>query len=207
MNQAAVSWHKKDPQTAITLYEKALPFLSPDDYLLNMFLGFNYIFAGNEKRGREILQKIRGVLPDTAVSGDTVIEDFLSGYADADALLAIFSEVDETRASILEKQKKLEEVTKKHPKFRQGFFHLAVTWLQLGREKEALPILEKYIQMHPNDATVNYYLSAIHFQRRNFNQSWKYLKAAEILVKARDHAPKALKDLRAQIQKTCPEPI
>ena len=205
MNQAAVSWHKKDPETAISLYEKARPFLQ-DDYLLNMFLGFNYLFAGQEKEGRQLLQKIKGVIPDSAISGDTVAEDYLAGYADAEALQAIFSEVDETRDSILAKQKKLEEITAKFPKFRQGVFHLAITWLQLGREKEALPLLEKYIQMHPKDATVNYYIAAIQFQRRNFNQAWKYLRAAEILVQAREHDPKALKDLRLELQRNCPEP-
>ena len=40
MNQAAVSWHKNDPETAVRLYEKARTFMG-DDYLLNMFLGFN----------------------------------------------------------------------------------------------------------------------------------------------------------------------
>lgn len=206
MNQAAVSWHKKDPQTAIALYEKARPFL-PNDFLLNMFLGFNYLFVGREEEGRALLEKVRGFLPDHLVSKDTVSEDYLAGLASPDAIEAIFSEVNENRSSILEKQKKLEEVVAKHPNFRQGVFHLATTWLQLGREKEALPILEKYIGMHPQDATVNYYLSAINFQRKNYNQAWKYLRAAESLVQARDHKPKALKELRQGLLRTCPEPI
>jgi len=206
MNQAAVSWHNKDPQTAIVLYEKAKPFL-PNDFLLNMFLGFNYLFAGREEEGRALLEQVQGIIPDHMISGDTVAEDYLAGLASPEAIQAIFAEVNETRDSIMEKQKKLEEVVVNHPNFRQGVFHLATTWLQLGREKEALPILEKYIQMHPQDATVNYYLSAIHFQRKNFNQAWKYLRAAETLVHAKDHKPRALKELRQGLLRTCPEPI
>ncbi len=206
MNQAAVSWHKKDPQTAVQLYEKAKPFLGDDDYLLNMFLGFNYLFVGKEKEGRDLLKKIRGIVPDHAITGDTVSEDYLAGLTDPEAILSMFSEVDETRNSILEKQKKLEGVVTKYPQFRQGLFHLATTWLQLGREKEALPLLEKYIQMHPRDPTVNYYLSAIHFQRHNFNQAWKYLRESEKLVQAKDHSPRALKELRREIERVCPEP-
>ncbi len=206
MNQAAVSWHKKDPQTAVRLYEKARPFLG-DDYLLNMFLGFNYLFVGNEKEGRELLSKVRGIVPDHAVSGDTVSEDYLAGLTDPEAILSLFAEVDESRNSILVKQKKLEEVAVKYPRFRQGLFHLATTWLQLGREKEALPILEKYIQMHPADPTVNYYLSAIHFQRHNYNQAWNYLRKSEKLVQAKEHFPRALKELRREIERVCPEPL
>jgi len=205
MNQAAVSWHTKDPQTAVVLYEKARPFLG-DDYLLNMFLGFNYLFVGKEKEARELLEKIQGEVPDHAISGDTISEDYLAGLTDAEAILSMFSEVDETRNSIVQKQKKLEVVVAKYPQFRQGLFHLATTWLQLGREKEALPLLEKYIQMHPNDPTVNYYLSAIHYQRHNFNQAWKYLRASEKLVEAKEHRPRALKELRQELQRVCPEP-
>lgn len=206
MNQAAVSWHKGDPQNAITLYEKARSFLSPDDFLLNLFLGFNYLFIGREKEGRALLKKVQNVTPDYAVTGDTISKDYLSGFADSDAIQAVFSEVDENRNSILEKQQKLQAVVEKFPRFRQGLFHLAVTWLQLGREKEALPLLERYCQLDPHDPTVNYYLSAIHYQRHNFLEAWKHLLAAEQIVSAKDHHPKALKDLREALQHVCPEP-
>lgn len=205
MNQAAVSWQRDDPKKAIALYEKAAPFLE-NDYLLHMFLGFNYLFVGDEKQGKTLLKKIKGKIPDHAISSDTVIEDYLSGHASPEAIRAIYSEVNEKRTSILEKQEKLQAIVQKHPKFRQGVFHLATTWLQLGREKEALPLLEKYIQMNPKDATVNYYLAAIHFQRRNFNQAWRFLKAAEGVVFAKDHEPRALKELKLALLRACPEP-
>ncbi len=204
MNQAAVSWHKKDPTTAVTLYEKARPFLG-NDYLLNMFLGFNYLFVGREKEGRALLEQVKGVIPSHAIVADTVSEDYLAGLTDPEAIQAVYSEVDETKSSIVEKQKKLETVVEKYPRFRQGILHLAVTWLQMGREKEALPILEKYIAIYPGDPTVNYYLSAIHFQRHNFNQAWKYLKAAQKITTSKDHTPHALKELKEALQRVCPE--
>jgi tetratricopeptide (TPR) repeat protein len=205
MNQAAVSWHKEDPKTAVELYEKARPFLG-NDYLLNMFLGFNYLFVGREADGRKLLEQVRGVVPPHAVVGETVSEDYLAGLTDAEGIQAVFAEVDESRTSILEKQKKLEGVVAKFPRFRQGILHLAITWLQIGREKEALPILERYTALYPGDPTVNYYLSAIHFQRRNYNQSWKYLKAAEAIVHTKDHDPHALQELKEALQRACPEP-
>lgn len=204
MNQASVSWHRNDPTTAIALYEKARPFL-PNDYLLNMFLGFNYLFVGREAEGKALLETIKGKIPDHAISADSVSEDYLLGYASPEAIQAIFQEVNEQRQSILDKQKKLEEMVKKYPRFRQGLFHLAVTWLQLGREKEALPVLEKYSAMSPLDATVHYYISAIHFQRRNYQKAWEALHKAEALVWAKNHKPKALKELRFALLRACPE--
>lgn len=203
MNHAAVCWHRNDPETAVVLYEKARPFLKKD-YLLNMFLGFNYLFVGKEKEGRALLEAIKGKVPDHAIVSDSVTEDYLNGFASSEAIQAIYSEVNETRDSILEKQKKLEKIVEAYPQFRQGIFHLAVTWLQLGREKEALPILEKYISMNPNDPTVNYYLSAIHFQRRNYNKSWEYLEKAEAIVFKKNHKPRALKELHLALIRACP---
>ena len=152
MNQASVGWHRKDFATTIKLYEQASHFL-PDDYLLNMFLGYNYLFANRIKEGKALLKKIQGQRPDHMISGDSVSEDYLAGKTDPDAILAIYTEIDEKRSSILEKQKKLEEVVRKFPAFRQGILHLAITHLQLGREKEALPLLERYIALDPNDPT------------------------------------------------------
>lgn len=206
MNQAAVCWHKGDPQTAVFLYEKASPFL-PNDYLLNMFLGFNYLFIGKEKEGKELLQKVEPVIPAHAVAKDTVSEDFLAGRTDVEGIQAIFSEIGPSRSSILQKQKRIEKTLSQYPLFRQGHFHLAITYLQLGREKEALPILEHYVELTPQDPTAKYYLSAIHFQRHNHLQAWKYLQAAEALVKAQNHHPKALKELRSALERACPEPI
>lgn len=205
MNQAAVSWQREDAETAIALYEKAQPFLK-DDYLLNMFLGFNYLFVGKEKEGRALLKSIEGHVPDHAIHSDSVTEDFLNGRMGPEAIQAIYTQVNESRDSILEKQKQLEEIVQKYPEFRQGVYHLAVTHLQLGREKEALPHLKKYIQMNPKDPTVNYYIAAIQFQRRNYNAAWKYLKRSEEIVFAKDHHPRALKELRKALCRACPEP-
>ena len=206
MNLASVSWHHEDFTRTIQLYEKAQKYL-PDDYLLNMFLGYNYLFAGRIEEGKTLLQKINGKVPDHMIVADTVSEDYLAGKTEPEGILAIYSEIDEKRSSILEKQKKLEEIVARFPQFRQGLLHLAITHLQLGREKEALPLLERYISMNPSDPTANYYLSAIHFQRLNFNQAWKYLQSAERIVFAKDHHPRALKDLRSELQRSCPEPF
>lgn len=206
MNQAAVCWHNKNSEQAIALYERAKPFVGENDYLLNMFLGFNYLFVGKIEEGKALLEKIKGVVPEHVISKDTVSEDYLAGLADAAAIEAIFSEVNESRESILAKQKKLSQVIAQFPQFKQGYFHLAITWLQLGKEKEALPVLEKYIELNPHDPTANYYLAAIYFQRHHFNQAWKYFRAAETVVLAKNHKPRALQELRQSLQRACPEP-
>lgn len=205
MNQAAVCWQKQDAQTAVKLYEKARPYME-DDYLLNMFLGFNYLFIGKIEEGKQLLQKIQGVIPDHAIAMDTISDDFLKGKTSIEGIQAVYAKVDETRDSIIEKRKHLEEIVSQYPEFRQGILHIAITYLQLGREKQALPYLEKYHNLYPQDATVNYYLSAIYYQRHNFNLSWKYFLQAEEIANKANHDPKALKELKMALTRMCPKP-
>jgi tetratricopeptide (TPR) repeat protein len=205
MNQAALAWHNEDHQAAIGLYEKGLDFI-PKDPLYQTFLGYQYLFAGEKETGRKLLKELEGILPDHLIANDNVSEDFLAGRASAEALEAIYQEVDETRESILKKQKEIEAIVVKYPKFRGARLHLAVTYLQLGREKEAIPILEGYMKIDAKNPVVCYYLAALHAQRLNYNAAWKYLKATDVLVQARDHFPKALDDLRMRLLRACPEP-
>lgn len=205
MNQASVAWHRDDPKTAIALYEKGREFL-PHDPLIKTFLGFQYLFVGETAKGKKLLEEIKGHIPDHMVSSDHVAEDYLAGKTDAAGIQSVFKEVNETRQSILDKQKEIEAILVKFPKFRGAIFHLAITYLQLGREKEAIPVLERYMQIDSKNPTVCYYLAALHAQRLNYNAAWKYLKAAEALVQARDHFPKTLDELRLQLQRACPEP-
>ncbi len=205
MNQAAVAWHRDDPKAAIELYEKSLQYLNKDP-LIQTFLAYQYLFIGDKQKGEKLLKEASSIIPDHQVTPDNIAEDYLTGQASAEAIRTIFKEVDETRQSILQKQKDIEEILEKHPNFRAGIFHLAITHLQLGREKEAIPHLERYMELDSTNPTVCYYLAAIHLQRMNHNAAWKYLKTAESIVKSRDHQPKALKDLRQTLQRACPDP-
>jgi len=206
MNQASVSWHHSNVEEAIKLYEKAKDFL-PNDYLLHLFLGFNYLFAGRTEEGTNLLRTLEEIMPTHMISSDSIAEDYLSGKTDVDSIKIIFSEVDERRTSILAKQKKIQEVIATFPLFRQGIFHLAITYLQLGREKEAIPILERYITLAPDDPNAQYYLASIQFHRFHFPAAWHHLRCAEKIVFAKNHHPRLLQDLRKELQRASPEKL
>ncbi|MFI5333987.1 MAG: transglutaminase family protein [Chlamydiales bacterium] len=205
LNQASVFWGKEDYTTTVTLYEKALIFL-PDDLLLKTFLGLNYLFVGKKAQGKELLKQVQHVTFDHEVSHDTIADDYLNGKVDAEGIKVIFLPVDENRASILEKQKKIQKVLARYPRFRAGLLQLATSWLQLGRGSEALSILEKYHSIDPTSSIVEYYLSLVSLQRMDFLQAWEFLHTTEKITNARNHHPKALKGLRNQLKRQCPEP-
>ncbi len=206
MNQAAVFWSRQDYEKTLVLYEKAALFL-PEDPLLKMFMGFNYLFIGKNNEGIRLLKQIRHVTFDEAVSPETIPEDYLNGKIDKDGIKAVFLSVDETRESILKKQKQLEQIVKKYPQYRAGLLHLATTWLQLGRTSEAKELLERCHKLDPHNCIIEYYLSVLCMERLDYNHAWTFLKQAESLVVARGHRPKVLQALREELRRVNPEPL
>lgn len=204
VNQASVYLQQEEYEKSLASYSKAYPYLA-DDILLKELMGFNYIFLGKNERGLSLLEEIKDYLPDYAVTKDTMAEDYLTGKADANAIKAILMHVDETRESIIKKRDRLIEVVQKYPLFRAGIQSLAITWLQLHRQGEALEILESYHKIDPNDPTVNYYMAILYAERWNHNKAWQHLKEAEKIVTAKDHHPKALKELRQELARLSPE--
>ncbi|MBP7073949.1 MAG: hypothetical protein KBA81_01005 [Rhabdochlamydiaceae bacterium] len=199
INQASVAWGLNDHTTTLERYEKARPYVG-DDPLLDLFMGLNYLFVGKKKEGKALLDKLRHYTFDWAVSGETMADDYLDGNVDAEGIKAVFMHVDETRESIIEKQKILSQSIKKYPRFRAGLLQLAVSWLQLGRNAEAEAILEKYHKIDPRNSVVEYYIAAIATQRFDYNKAWRHLQITEAILKARDHKSPALRGLRNHLR-------
>ena len=203
VNQASVAWGKEEYGAAILLYEKALPYLK-NDPLLKMLLGLNYLFVGKKSAGKKLLQEIRNITFEEAVSRETIPEDLLTGKIDAEGIKTIFLPVDETRTSIIEKQKELQRIIAHYPYFRAGLFQLAVASLQLGRGSEALQMLQRYHRLDATNAVVEYYLTILCMERYDYNRAWDHYKQTQALLEARSHHPKALKDLKGKLPHPLP---
>ncbi|NGX56263.1 MAG: hypothetical protein K1060chlam5_00501 [Candidatus Anoxychlamydiales bacterium] len=204
MNKASVFWGTQKYEETIELYEKAQKYLD-DDLLLKHFLGLNYLFVNREKEGKELLKKTKDLHVEYSTSKDTLAVDFLDNKADIESIKSIFLNIDETRESIIKKQNILKDVVKKFPKFRSALMQLSSSYLQLGREKEALVYLKKYYEIDQNDPTVNYYLSVLFFERYDYKNSWKYYLNCKKILDSHSHKPKSLKELEDSLKVKCPK--
>ncbi|MDN3508318.1 MAG: tetratricopeptide repeat protein, partial [Simkaniaceae bacterium] len=204
VNQASLAWHGGDHKIAIDLYEKAMPYM-PEDDLLKMLLGINYLIDGRIDQGCILFKKIAGKIDAHSVYADTLPQDYLAGNIDAEGISLAFQMVDEGRESILKKQAVLAEKITRYPKFRAGLLQLATTYMQLSRHGEALEVLQKYHAIDPHDPTVEYYLAALCLERFNFKKAWEHYTFAKATTSARDHNPIALKSLHRQLKITYPE--
>lgn len=197
-NQASVFLQREEYEKAVAAYEKALPYLQ-DDALVLELLGFSYLFIGEEEKGRSLLQKVSGKIFEGSLVAESRASDYLEGKVDHEGLKAIFLGVDEERESILAKQAVLKEVLQRYPEFREGLIQLAVSYLQLNKTKEALAILQKHHAIDPNDPTVEYYLSVIYAERKDYVHALEHLKNVERITANQKSEKKALEELKRKL--------
>ncbi|WP_249274313.1 transglutaminase family protein [Parachlamydia sp. AcF125] len=202
-NQAAAYLRQHRYENALLCYKKAQPYL-PKDQLLQELTGYTHLFLGNIEEGRKLLEEIKDYIPDHAVTKENMAEDYLNGLVDIEGIKTVFMEVDESRESLLRKKEALEKLGEKYPLFRAGIFSLASTYLQLHRNREALVWLNIYHSLYPFDPTVEYYLAVLCMERCESTKAWEHLLQAEKITRARDHFPKALKEVRQALNQRCP---
>jgi tetratricopeptide (TPR) repeat protein len=203
MNAAATAWHHHDYRLALSFYQKAAHFL-PNYPILTMFTAYNHLLNGDLEEGKALLEKMKEHPVEESLYQDTLAEDYLMGRVNIEGIKAVFEEVDETRDSILEKQAKIIKILEQFPKFREGIFHLAITWLQLGRNKEAIGCLKQYHALDPTNPTVEYYLSALSLQRWSFKDAIKHLDFCKLILKKYDHHPKLIGHLEKDLRQNAP---
>lgn len=199
VNTASVFWHHGKYDKAIAHYQDALQYM-PNDTLTQMLLGFNYLFTGEKEKGISYLQKVKGKKIRGSITKNLAVEDYLDGKVDEEGIKVIFESVNETRESIFAKQKQLEEIIKKYPAFRDGIFHLATTWLQLGRKKEALSILNKYHEIEGRNPIAEYYLTYLNMMRLKPNAAKRHFKNLSYILHQEEHEPKCLKDMEKMLK-------
>lgn len=203
-NQASVHWQNREYDKALDAYQRAEPYMQ-NDPLLKEFMGYLFVLTGQREKGKKLIQEIKDVIPDYAIVKNTMAEDFLLGNVDAQGIAVIFTKVDEDRQSILIKKQMLEKTLEQFPRFRSGILNLAVTWLQLHRAGEALDLLLHLQLLDKSDPEIHYYLAVLYAHRHDYSQAWHHLQQAEALVATHQHHPKALKELRRELLKCCPE--
>ncbi|NGX63563.1 MAG: hypothetical protein KR126chlam6_00975 [Candidatus Anoxychlamydiales bacterium] len=204
-NQASLYWSAEKYEEAVELYKKTLVYM-PDDPNTKFLLGLNLLFMDKVEEGTKLLNELKDYKSEYLTTKENIIEDFLNNKTDIESMKAVFLPVNETRESIIEKQKTLFKIVEKYPAFRGALFQLINTYLQLGREKEALIYLNKYYKIDSEDPIVNYYIAAISFERFDYINAWKFLKNAENLLEKENHYPKALKGFKEALKRASIDP-
>ncbi|MGK5595548.1 MAG: transglutaminase family protein [Parachlamydiaceae bacterium] len=197
-NEASVHLNRQDYAKALSRYKKASLYI-PDDLLLKELTAFSLLFLGDIEEGTRILQET-STNPESLYFGHKVlVEDYLNKKIDVNGIKAIFISVDENRESIIAKKEEIENILATWPSFSSGYFHLAITWLQLHRYGEALKALEQFHSRVPHDSKAEYYLTVLHTLRLNYPQAKEHLQCLEKALHKIGRTPKALVDLKKDL--------
>jgi hypothetical protein len=202
-NHAGTAWQSGHHKRAKELYLLAKDYI-PIDPLIDMFLGFQHLFLGEKEEALKLFERVK-LSPDPhTVHQNTIVEDYLNGNVDEEGIRTVFLHVDENRESIITKQHQIEKVLEQHPKFREGIFHLAITWLQLGRTKEALEILNRYHEIDLYDPIVEYYLSVLAIKRLQYHKAWQHYFILEKILSSAEHSIGTLEELHDSLLQVYP---
>jgi tetratricopeptide (TPR) repeat protein len=203
MNQGALYWQQNEHKKAIAAYDTAIKYMGQDPLLMR-FKGLQHLFLGEKEVAEEIFKKIRNVTLDGSTYSDTQIDDVLLGHIDSDGLKMLYDKEANDRNALEGQIKKLQSKLKDYPKFRDGLFHLAGTWLALHRTKEAYEVLVSYHEIDPTNPVVEYYLAALALDRLFLKEGKLFLKNTQRLLKEQSYQPQAIKDLYLAYKKEDP---
>ncbi len=204
-NQASVAWRKGTYDVAKARYRLAKRFV-PNDPLINELLGYTCLLTGEKKEGDRLLKDALQTPSTDEIYHNGIIKEYFAGTLPLEAFPTIFQEVDHKRDSISEKKNALRTLLSKNPKSAELSFHLAITYLQLGRGKEAYELLKRYIQFEDANPTVFYLLTMLSIERYNYVAAWSYLEKCKGLCKEKNHSPKMLRFIAQNLQQKLPKP-
>jgi regulator of sirC expression with transglutaminase-like and TPR domain len=205
-NMGTTSFQQKKYAEAVAYYRKALKHL-PADTLTLQYLAYALIGVGEEKEALKILSSIKDSISPYGITTMTSPEDFLEGKASFECITTAHMQVDETQESLQNKKKALEDILEKHPRFREGIFQLAVTFLQLQQPREGYEALKRYHAIDETNPTVEYYLAALSSERYAYKEAWSYLENVERILKKHEHSSELLKRLHYELSLASPKNI
>lgn len=204
VNQASIFWESNELETALKSYRKAAAYL-PDDLLLKELMGYALYATGDSKEGLKLLKKVQKEKPQYNVGLHPLVDDCIQGYATKEGIHALFMRVDDTEESLTKKKKILEKAIGESPLFKSAYFSLATNYLQEHKLADGLKQLLNYHTLFQGDPMAEYYLSILFMMRYHYKEAWQHLEIAEEIVKAANHKPKTLQDLRKELTKICPK--
>ncbi|MBA2368263.1 MAG: hypothetical protein H0V82_04470 [Candidatus Protochlamydia sp.] len=203
-NQASLYLQDGSFEKAYQAYQKCRPYL-PSDPLLKELTGYVCLLTERLSQGELLLNEMKNYIPEYAVKGSSLAEDYLNGRVNCEGIALLFSRTEENRAALLEKKEMLEQLLIVYPRFRTGLLQLAMTWLKLHRMGEAMEVLQAYHQLDPDDPETNYYLAILSIHRLDYLKAWNHLRQIEGLLHQCGHQVKDVKELRQMLTKKSPE--
>ena len=180
-NEGGLYIRKQDFTKAAMAYQKASLFVK-DDPLLTQLQGLSLLLSGQKKEGRACLEKALLLTEESQIDNLTLAEDALKLNLDEEALSVYLLEIKPSKQELLDKQKRLKNVLKRFPAFKEGLLEMANLSLQLQRPKEAIDALLQYHKIKDDCLQAEFMLGILYMERVSYQKAEKHLKNVQAIL-------------------------
>ena len=199
-NRASDCLKKKDWGGAQELYHRAALFEQDEE--LSLLISLCDLLEGRSEASRKRAAHTLHNLPAYRRESDLLLVDLAHGFLPREAAEAIIEWSDAKGDELFAAAKALQKAMLLSPKSFIVPFHLAHAWLELGRPKEALPLIETLARRSEAPCSIHVLLAQLYLDRMNMVDAWKEVFAS--VEMAHGDVPKPLSDLIIELQAESP---
>ena len=199
-NRASEYLKKKDWNGALQLYHKAALFENDEE--LSLLISLCDHLSGRTKASQQRAISTLRAPPPYRREPDLLLVDLANGLISRESAETVIQWSDATGDERTAATEALQKAMSGSPKSFVVPFHLAHAWLELGRPKEALPLIERLAQRDDAPCSIHVLLAQLHLDRMNMVDAWKEVYRS--VDKVRGDMPKPLVDLIIELQAESP---
>ena len=199
-NRASGCLKKKDWEGALQLYHRAEAFEKDEE--ISLLISLCDLLSGRKSASLQRAVETLHNLPSYRREPDLLLVDLANGFLSREAAGEIVQWSDVKGDERSDAVHALQKAMTSSPKSFVVPFHLAHAWLELGRPKEALPLIDALARRNDAPCSIHVLLAQLHLTRMNLVDTWKETFLS--IEKAQGDIPKPLADLIIELQAESP---
>ena len=199
-NRASEFLKKKDWDGARALYHRAALFEQDEE--LSLLISLCDLLGGQPRASRKRAAQTLQNLPAYRRESDLLLVDLANGFLPREAAEVIIEWSDAKGDELFAAAKALQKAMSASPKSFIVPFHLAHAWLELGRPKDALPLIETLAGRNEAPCSIHVLLAQLYLERMNMVDAWRQVFAS--VEMSHKDVPKPLSDLIIELQAESP---
>jgi len=202
-NRAGEFLRKKEWEKALEQYRIVQKFDQS-----NSTLGMTSLcelLLGNTKRSQQLAQKLLNSPEEHQVEQDMLFLDLSRGFLSQKAAEEWIGTLSPKKEELPEKINQLKQLVEENPKSHSLPLYLADLWIEYGKSKEAIPLIEPIAMLNESPPSVHYQLSLLYYERADLVQASFHAKKALEKAKKSGMVPKPIRQLILKLQEESPD--
>jgi len=193
-NKAGSCLQNKNFEQAVSYYQQAANFYQ--DYELQQMTAFALLLTTSKKQAAKYAKNIQ--LPTYRLEHDTFVLDIQSQTLSQDDASTLLNFLNIEKTTVLTAIKALQE--RASSQSLSIPLHLAHCWLEFGKPKEAISILENLTQNPRIPYSTHCLLATLYQERMNIEKTWEALLLALQATEQFGMIPKKLETMIIELQ-------